>query len=129
MSVNNILLIAKSKGYTQEIFAEKVGLSRFGLKNGLQNETIKLKDLKKIAKILEISLADLFNDVIHSDTLINEKGIQIVQEGTKNYVASNNKINQDPTLKKEIEFLKDKIKFLEQQVQDKEEIINLLKSK
>ena len=128
--VNQILEIIKRKGFTQESFAKKVDLTRFGLINGLKNETIKLKDLRKIADVLDINIKKLFDNINVEKAYMSDKAMQIIQEGGLNYnkVNSENNINTDSKFKLENKYLKDKIKSLEDQIENKNEIINLLKN-
>lgn len=134
--INYILDQVKKSGFTQAGFAEAVGLTRFGLVNGLKKETIKLKDLKKIAEVLNVSIENLFQSIHSDETYLNESGTQLFREGDEGFNKINADNNSDSKLKTEIKFLKDKVKSMEliiesknSTIEDKNEIINLLKGK
>ncbi len=52
----------KQKKITQEELAIKVGMSRGGLVNSFQNETIPIRKLKEISEALEVPVNFWFDD-------------------------------------------------------------------
>ena len=55
------------KKFTQEEIAEKIGMSRAGLNKALLNDTLKRKDLSKIAQILEVEIWELDDDFMDNN--------------------------------------------------------------
>jgi len=57
-------LLRKEKGWTQELFADELGIDRSyvsSLERGLRNPT--LKTVARIAEVLEISIAELCTEL------------------------------------------------------------------
>ena len=57
----------RAKKFTQEEMAEKIGMSRAGLNKALLNDTLKRKDLSKIAQILEVEIWELDDDFMNNN--------------------------------------------------------------
>ncbi|MGZ3999585.1 MAG: hypothetical protein ACXVIY_03105 [Mucilaginibacter sp.] len=91
-----------------------------GLKLALINETIKYSDLKKLVKILNVPVTMLFEG---ETTVQNIKGSYNTQ-ASKSVVAE-----PDLEYKKENERLIEQVNQLKSQLDDKNEIISLMKGK
>ncbi|MGC3979061.1 MAG: helix-turn-helix transcriptional regulator [Paludibacteraceae bacterium] len=105
MKYNDIQEIAKSKNIKIKDLLERVGYSRKGLNEAIDNETIDLRRLKLLCETLRISPAQFF------------------ETGTFGIMKSNefNKKNENAK-DMEIEYLKNRLK-------DKDDIISLLREK
>lgn len=112
-----------SRGWTQETFADMLGMSTNGYANIERGETdLGLQRLEQIAKLFEMSYLDILN--------MNEK--------TGFYLQGNNNTNcqiqsdqavahQLDKVQQENQFLKEKNAFLERENQNLQEIVALLK--
>lgn len=109
----------KASGKTFKWLVGEVGISNDGLKAGLENETIKLKDLKKLAKVLNMPIHMLF---------AGDTTIQSQIGGTYNTQATHSTLHEPATeyVKKDVEMLQKHIALLESQIIDKDKIIDLL---
>jgi hypothetical protein len=112
----------KRQGKTFKWLVGEVGISNDGLKAGLENETIKLKDFKKMVSVLNMPIQNFFE---------GETTIQSIK-GDYNTQASKGLIASEPALqynKIEVEGLKKQVSLLESQLADKDKIIELLSKK
>lgn len=66
-----LLDIAKKSGYNITELANEIGLSHNTLKNGIENEIIQLKYLKKIVRILNLDPAFFFEEEYHRKEMFN----------------------------------------------------------
>ncbi|PKP33271.1 MAG: hypothetical protein CVT99_02125 [Bacteroidetes bacterium HGW-Bacteroidetes-16] len=110
--LNNIIkkeLENRERNFTW--LADKIEYTRQGLKSALENGTIRVDTMIKIADALEISPLALFNQL---------SGINQLIEETEN--TSTNK-----KLEEENEFLKKRILELEDQLEDKKMALNILR--
>ncbi|MEI6708612.1 MAG: helix-turn-helix transcriptional regulator [Methylococcales bacterium] len=122
MSVHEkIRLVRQAKGFTQEEFAEKLGLSpnAYGdIERG--DSDPKLSKLQKIADILEMDLSELLD--LSDKTLLN---INFNNEGKQHdvYMSSN---SEHEKLKSICEFKDKEIAMYQQRITDLTKIIDVL---
>lgn len=122
MSVHEkIRLVRQAKGFTQEEFAEKLGLSpnAYGdIERG--DSDPKLSKLQKIAEILEMDLSELLD--LSDKTLLN---INFNNEGKQRdvYMSSN---SEHEKLKSICEFKDKEIVMYQQRITDLTKIIDVL---
>lgn len=110
----------KRRDKTFKWLVGEVGISNDGLKAGLENETIKLKDFKKLLSVLNIPIENFFE---------GDTSIQSIK-GTGNMQAGNNiTADTDMLNKMEVEGLRKQVALLESQLADKDKIIELLTKK
>src|SRR5579862_654419 len=76
----------KQNGKTFKWLVGEVGISHDGLKAGLENETIKLKDFKKLLQVLNIPIQNVFE---------GERTYQMIK-GDNNNQANSGLIAADP---------------------------------
>lgn len=129
MKMNRLVFLIKESGFTQETFANKVGLTRTGLVRAIEKETIKLRDLKKIAEVLNITIENLFQSIYSDTSYLNQSGTQVIQEGNSNSNKINSDNEKESKCKIELKHMKEKLKVLEQTIEDKNKIIKLLEGK
>ena len=111
MTYNEFTELCKAKNVLIKDVLLHIGYSRQGLRLALDNETIELRKLKLLCDYLRVSPAQFF-DAGTFGAVINAGGH--VQSGNNNQMVLEGK-------EREIELLRE-------QLRDKEEIINLLKS-
>jgi transcriptional regulator with XRE-family HTH domain len=121
--ISNIKRIIKSKKYSVNEIAELISISGNGLHLALKNNTLKVRDLEKIAEILGVSPA-VFFDNDHETINITSRN---TQKGTGNYIQQGSRKENNCGVK--VELLKERVKGLEKEIELKDEIIELLKGK
>jgi DNA-binding Xre family transcriptional regulator len=110
----------KRRGKSFKWLVAAVGISNDGLKAGIENETIKLKDFKKLCKVLELPVQLPFDPSnSNQQRPYDHQQLQasLVNEAEQEYV------------KKEIAGLQKQVELLESQLEDKNKIIELLSRK
>lgn len=110
MDYNTLKELAETKNILLKTLCEEIGYTRAGLKKAVDNETIELRKLKLLCDILKITPLQFFET---ANTIMTGHGH--VQLGNGNKIIIENK-------DREIEYLK-------QQVEDKNEIIRMLREK
>ncbi|MGB4776001.1 MAG: hypothetical protein WBP45_12560 [Daejeonella sp.] len=88
--------------------ATELGMTMPGLKLSLLNETLKLRDFRKLIKILDVPVTTFFGG---------------------NYIGNSNIKENQKMNSSENDILKETIKILKSQLEDKEIIIQLLQNK
>ena len=111
MNYSELVELLKSKKITVKELTQAIGMSRQGLQAAMDKGTISLNTMKAICEAVRISPAYFF-DAGTFGTVINAGGH--VQSGNNNRM--------------EVESRDREIELLREQLKDKEEIINLLKS-
>lgn len=121
---NNIRKIRQLRGYSQEYVADKLNLTQGGYGRIERGEVkVKMETLEKLSVIFEIPVWDIQR--FHEKEFYKSE-----QEPQELKDAENSYIKQSIALakcKEEVGFLKKIIEGLEKRIQDKDEIINLLK--
>jgi transcriptional regulator with XRE-family HTH domain len=121
MSVHEkIRLVRQAKGFTQEEFAEKLGLSpnAYGdIERG--DSDPKLSKLQKIADILEMDLSELLD--LSDKAVLN---INFNKQGRHNVYTSSN--SEHEKLKSSCEFKDKEIAMYQQRITDLIKIIDVL---
>jgi len=124
--MNHLLTIIKQKGYTQESFAQEIGLTRTGLIGGIKNETLKYRDLKKISEVLKISIGNLFQRIDADNSYFENGRIDTFKKDEKELEDYKAELSKCIV---ELKYSREKAKTLEQLIEDKNMIIELLKNK
>lgn len=62
MTKEQVVAVIRKHGYTLTAVAEKIGLSRQALNGQLKREKFSIKTLEDIAKALNISIAEFYNE-------------------------------------------------------------------
>ncbi len=113
----------KSKKYSINEIAELISISGNGLHLALKNNTLKVRDLEKIAEILGVSPAVFFQD---DDMNIYSNSTQV---GTGNVIQTGRGNVSNSSLTTQITALKGIIKNLKEKIELKDQIIDLMKNK
>ena len=134
--ISNLKSIIKFHRYSLKEISELIGLTDSGFHLALKNNTLKVRDLEKIAEILEIDICDFFK----TEAIPLNQTIKQSQKGTGNTINTGvisdggkfNKVEiklqrEVENLKKDVKQLKTEVKGLEKEVELKDEIIILLK--
>lgn len=112
------------KSTTQKELAEKIGMTEAGFNRALKNDTLRFKDLRKIAEVLGVNVWELDDDY-PGPSIINTTSIK----GNSNF--NNGNVNGDcnscEQLKIEIKNLQKQIENCKDLIKAKDEIIQLLK--
>jgi hypothetical protein len=109
----------KRQGKSFKWLVGEVGISNDGLKAGLENESIKLKDFKKMITVLNMPIENFFASGSIGQTMA---GSYNTQAGKSIHISEH-----EPEYKKiEVEGLKKQVELLESQIIDKDKIIKLL---
>jgi len=124
-AVDNLFNTLKSRGYTQKDVAEKIGTSKQNIGRIISNGDMKVSQFHEICESFQISANDLMlQEVIYVDPLADrEESILVKLERERAKVTE---------LTAEIEKCKGQasaIEYLENTIKDKNDIIELLKSK
>ena len=122
MNYNKIKTLASERKITLKELCLKIDISEQGLHKMVGNNSIKVSYLEKIAEVLEVPISYFFEE--ESVNISNNRNTII---GNKNQNINNNVLADIEKFKAEIEALQKEIDYLKIQIQDKEEIINLLK--
>ncbi|MGZ3983416.1 MAG: hypothetical protein ACXVJE_19465 [Mucilaginibacter sp.] len=106
------------RGKTFKWLVGELEMSNDGLKGGLENESIKLRDLKKLLTVLNLPIENLFV----GDNLQIQKG------GKYNTQAHNSVVSEPEAVYKreKVLILEKQVRQLESQLADKDKIIELL---
>lgn len=96
----------------------EVGISNDGLKAGLETESIKLRDFKKVISVLNMPIQSFFEQ---------NKTIQKITGD--NNLQANHSMVAEPAIRYKVESLEQQIVQLKSQLNDKDEIIQLLRMK
>ncbi len=113
---NQIERYLKARGFTKKHIAEKMGMSGHGFAEAIRNGSIKLKDLYKLADILEVSLIDILGLQEKDDPGNSASGKNIMQNSNININAN----------KLEIEILRTQISNHQEILKNKDTIITNL---
>lgn len=137
MNYNKIEELRKSKGIAKKFLLEQLDMSRPGFDTALKNKTLKVRDLERIAEILNVPVISFFSEEQGSGhTVISKQhgtgNINSIGGGFVNHVnTENDKSHQEnKQLGKEKTrniILEQENKSLKEQLKLKDEIIALLK--
>jgi len=119
MNYNEIKKLCSLKKIAVKNLAEKIEMTETGLYSAFRNNTLKIRDLEQIAKVLGVTV-DYFFDEKDDQKNININGN--MQVGNKKSNINDNANNELETCKKELALTKEILK-------GKDEIIELLKGK
>lgn len=126
MIYNALKKTIRIKSTTQKELADKIGMTEAGLNRALKNDTLRFKDLRKIADVLGVKVYEL-DDNYSGPSITNNTSIN----GNSNF--NNGNINGDcnscDQLKTEIKNLQKQIESCKDLLMAKNEIIQLLKLK
>jgi len=134
MDYSIIKAYLKSIKITQKELSKSLGFSEAGFIKTLKNDSLKVRDLEKIAKYLNIPITEFFTKSYSDEYFfLNKSGSQsignkgasnIMNESKGEYLTQKNK---GGNTQNEIEMLQIKLKALQNELKLKDEIINLLK--
>lgn len=115
LNFNTIKLLIEEKNFTLNSFAPLLDMTGAGLGAALKKETLKVRDLEKIAEILKMDISDFFNsEKINVKVVQNGGGDNhnIVHAGTLGECQERVKGLEAMVSKqeKEIEFLRELLK-------------------
>jgi len=126
MVYSNLKKILKQKKMTQKELSELIEMSENGFNRSIINDTLRFKDLRKIADVLGVKVYEL-DDNYSGQSITNNTSIN----GNSNF--NNGNINSDcnscDQLKTEIKNLQKQIESCKDLLMAKNEIIQLLKLK
>jgi transcriptional regulator with XRE-family HTH domain len=123
MYINRLRELLKINKFTVKEIASLIPMTETGLHQTLKKNTLKVRDLEKIAEILGVSPA-VFFDNDHETINITSRN---TQKGTGNYKQQGSRKENNCGVK--VELLKERVKGLEKEIELKDEIILLLKKK
>ncbi len=110
----------------------QIEMTEQGLSSAMKRDTLKVKDLEKIASVLGVPVGYFFEEVDLTKKIIGDNNIY--SEGTQNAVG-NNYANCDKYIK-EIEYLKKEITLkdnekesLKETIKSKNDMIEILKDR
>jgi hypothetical protein len=112
MNYNDLKTYAESNNFEIQQIANELGMTPNGFREAIRNETIQLKKLRMLCKLLQLNLNDFDSET--KRTGLNISNVHL-QAGNNNKIIIENK-------DREIELLK-------QSLADKDEIIKLLREK
>lgn len=112
MNYNDLKTYAESNNFEIQQIANELGMTPNGFREAIRNETIQLKKLRMLCRLLQLNLNDFDNET--KRTGLNISNVHL-QAGNNNKIIIENK-------DREIELLK-------QSLADKDEIIKLLREK
>ena len=112
MNYNDLKTYAESNNFEIQQIANELGMTPNGFREAIRNETIQLKKLRMLFKLLQLNLNDFDSET--KRTGLNISNVHL-QAGNNNKIIIENK-------DREIELLK-------QSLADKDEIIKLLREK
>ena len=127
--------IREEKRYTKKMVCEKLGMTTNGYDRAIKNSTLKVRDLEKLAEILDVPVGiffqestkqNFFNEGDNSPISIGGSISQKGKFGNKKGVDTN---NDKLMLQERNKFLEEKIEGLLARLDLKDEIIELLKAK
>lgn len=118
--INNLKNIAKKKRIPINELADLIGISGNGLHLALKNDTLKVRDLQKIAEILGVDIREFFTEEEKPE--LNYSNINF-QKGQNN--INDQKINYGN--KNETELLKIENNHLKETIQLQKQLIEALK--
>ena len=122
MDYNLLKKQIKFNGYTIEQIAQKIGVTRNGLSTTIKNDTLKVRDLEKICKILEVDINIFFekNRVSGNNVNIGDNNLQGNQSSFEkiNQTKQTDAHNEIEKLKKQVERLEKEIKSKDKQIKE-----------
>ncbi len=135
MNTNLLQIIWKNKGYTKKYLCEEIGMTTNGFDHALKNMTLKVRDLEKIAEVLEVPVTLFFdskavqNFLQQGDNSTSNMAGALTQNGV---FGNENRIgtdNESELLQEKNNSLEKEIEGLKAQLNLKNEIIGMLKGK
>lgn len=116
LSFSDIKILIEQRNYTVHSFAPLLDMTGAGLTSALNKDTLKVRDLKKIAKLLDMDICDFFRE--EERTKSQTTTIQNNANGLGN-ILNINQLN-DP---------EKEIKYLKEMLIEKERLIQFLMNK
>jgi len=112
--------LLKSESFNIMEFCKRIGLTHAGYQYSIEKESLKVKTLIKISEVLNVHPGIFFEDTKYNQ--VNENLILYGKRSAKQ--ASAERFNH---LNLELEKMSIENEYLKKQIEDKNEIINLLK--
>ena len=113
MNYNKIKILAETKKITIKELADQIGMTSNGLKRSVENETMSIKGVKELCSILEMSIAEFFDEPV----ALNNSGNIISRSTAGGDIAAGGNAS-------EVLFLRQQIKEKDRQIN---ELLNILK--
>lgn len=124
MDYNKLKSLIKDRGLTLLKVSSGIGLTETGFYQAIKNNTLKVRDLEKISKILELPVSSFFEE---PPTMIIQNGnINLNGKNTGSITVSEAK-HEIEVLNKEIVNLKEIISGMKRELDLKDQIIDLMK--
>lgn len=116
--------LLSSKEWTQELLAEKIGITRRTLKNYFDRNSLNTDELEKIADIFNVSVSYFFDE---NEKQLNGITAKNVHNGNGHNIIIESKENEIETLKKYVSKLETDIERLEKEVKKYKYFVKKLK--
>jgi len=124
LDYNKLKSLIKDRGLTLLKVSSGIGLTETGFYQAIKNNTLKVRDLEKISKILELPVSSFFEE---PPTMIIQNGnINLNGKNTGSITVSEAK-HEIEVLNKEIVNLKEIISGMKRELDLKDQIIDLMK--
>lgn len=120
MNYNKIKELAEQKNISVKYILAEIDMTAPGYYSAIKNDTLKIRDLEKIAKILGVPVSYFFEE--NESKPLVQNGKNILNGGNHGTINISEAVH-------EIELLKNKVASLEELLKSKNEIIELYKSK
>lgn len=105
MNYNLIKITAEKSSIAIKHIAEEIGMSETGLHAAIRNETLKIRDLENIAKVLSVPVSTFFDDAKGSNIIGDLKDSTAV-----NSMGSNVHINTGNSKKEDVDIEKKQLR-------------------
>jgi|GEM_PF-3255828 len=116
--------LLSSKEWTQELLAEKIGITRRTLKNYFDRNSLNTDELEKIADIFNVSVSYFFDE---NEKQLNGITAKNVHNGNGHNIIIESKEHEIETLKKYVSKLETDIERLEKEVKKYKYFVKKLK--
>ncbi|MEI6122265.1 MAG: helix-turn-helix transcriptional regulator [Bacteroidota bacterium] len=121
MNISKLKNLLQEKKITYEHLASLIGMTRNGLSDAINKETLKISTLEKIANIVGVPVNYFFDDTINN--INDQQGIYQITKG------NNNRLNINITeCQHRLELLQKENEGLKKEIQAKDKIIKLLEN-
>ena len=123
MNYERIKRAAKEKKIAVRNLCAKINLSEAGFYETIKNDTLKVRDLEKIAITLDVPIVYFFDEMVEMSSIEIKNNHTVIGEHNGHIYNSENKENIETQLYKE------RIKSLEEQIILLKDTIEILKNK
>lgn len=138
MNYNIIDVILKTKKLTKKYLYEAIEMSKGGFDRTVTNDTLKVRDLEKMAKVLDVPVClffneegiekvqNFFNGIENAQVSIGNATSQKGEFGSKKETSTNNELFM---LREKYKALEEKLEGFQARLDLKDEIIVLLRER